>query len=424
VSRISALFCALACAFATLSVAPPAAHADGAGPVRILIVGDSLTLGRHGMYTWRYRLDKEFHRQGVPFDFVGSLTSTYVDKGFPAPRYADPNFDQDHFCKSGWWLRDAIADNSLGTEVAKQDPDLVVLELGGADVTYGDSPEVTIQRLRTAIGQMRAAKPTVHVILPKQLTKDRDVVDPSINTRTRAYDTQLVSLAAELTTTDSPITIADTMTGWDPAGVQTMDGSHLSPTGEAFYAQAIAGELHEEGILPQAPDVYHGYIPYTRTVPLALSATAGHLHASWSRQTVSSARVRWRPAGTTSWRTSALYPKGKVDWAVPAGHAYDVQLQITWYRLTGAWGSTSRVNVPRVHRPPTPARVTIKAARVRWTASAGATSYVVKFHRAHRPWVTRHTRSTSIRAAHVTVAEVRAVNAGGTSGWRLARRTA
>ena len=315
VSRILALACALACTFGTLAFAP-AARADGAGPVRILIFGDSLTLGRHGMYTWRYRLDKEFHRQGVPFDFVGSFSSPYVDKGYPAPRYADPNFDQNHFCKSGWWLRDAIH-GSLGAEVAAQNPDVVVFELGGADLTYGDSPEVTTTRLRSAIAEMRAAKPNIRIIIPETTTKDRP--DPSINDRTNRFNAGLPQVVADLSTAESPITVADTMAGWTPNAIYTMDGSHLSPTGEAFYAQRIAEEMHADGILPQAPQVFHGYIPWKRTVPLTAKAVAGHIEASWSRETVSSGEVRWRRSGRRRGAAQRNTPAVKRSWPFPPG---------------------------------------------------------------------------------------------------------
>jgi hypothetical protein len=419
VSRITAFACALACAFATLAMAP-AAHADGPGPVRILIIGDSLTLGRHGMFTWRYRLDKEFHRQGVPFDFVGSRSLTYVDKGYPLPHYADPNFDQNHFCKSGWWLRDAIG-GSLGPEITAQNPDVVVFELGGADLTYGDSADTTIARLRSAINEMRAAKPTLRIIIPETTTKNRP--DPSINQRTVRYDAELPDVVADMSTPESPIEVAHTMAGWTPNAIYTMDGSHLSPTGETFYAQRVAEEMHADGILPQAPSVYHGYIPWRRTVPLNVKANAGHIQASWSRETVSSGRLRWRPSGTSTWHTSATYPGGKVTWKVPVGHTYDVQLQIRWYGLTGPYGATSRVTVPRVTRPAAPSHVTVAHNRVQWSASAGATSYVVKFRKAHgHKWIRRHTRALSIPAPHATVAEVRAVNGVGRSAWRLVHR--
>jgi GDSL-like Lipase/Acylhydrolase family len=420
VSRIIATLCALVCALTVAPAITAPAHADAGHPVRVLIFGDSLTLSRHGMYSWRYRLDKEFHRQGVPFDFVGSLSSPYLDKGYPPPKYADPNFDQNHFCQSGWWLRDAIH-GALGAEVAKQDPDVVILELGTADVVYGDTAAVTRDRMRTAIQQIRAAKPTVRIVLPKVLTRVRP--DASINPRTLDYDAKLVDLAAEVTTADSPVTVADVQAGWSPDVPNTMDGSHLSPTGEAFYAQRIAQELHADGILPQVPDAFHGYIPWLRTVPITAKPSPGRVDVSWSRETVSSGRVRWRKVGTSAWRTSALYPGGKVKIPLPAGGTYDVQQQITWYLLTGPWGATSRVRVPRAARPSAPARVAVTRTQVRWSAVRGASSYVVRLRKqGQHHWVVRRTTATHVAVRRVAAANVRAVGPGGVSSWRHGAR--
>ena len=62
------------------------------GPVSLLC---SITQGFNGEYTRRYRLDKEFIRQGVDVDFVGSRRDPYVKAGFTTSTYADPGFDRD-----------------------------------------------------------------------------------------------------------------------------------------------------------------------------------------------------------------------------------------------------------------------------------------------------------------------------------------
>jgi GDSL-like Lipase/Acylhydrolase family len=416
VPRIIATLCAIVCALAVAPAITAPAHADAVQPTRILIVGDSLTLSRHAMYSWRYRLDKEFHRQGVAFDFVGSLSSPHLDPGYPPSQYADPNFDQDHFCKAGWWLRDAIH-GSLAAEVAKQHPDVVVLELGTADVVYGDSPAVTATRMRSAIAEIRTAAPSVRIILPQVLTRIRP--DPTINVRTLDYDSLLPALAAEVSTAQSPVTVADTLTGWTPKMPYAMDGSHFTPTGEAFYAQRIAVELHNVGVLPQVPDAFHGYIPWRRTVPTTLKASAGRLDVSWTRQGVSSARVRWRKVGTSGWRTSGLYKAGRVTIPLPAGGAYEVQQQITWYLMTGPWGPTSRARVPRLPLPTRPARVVVTRTGVHWSASRRARSYVVQVRTAHtHRWITRRTTKLRVRVRHVALARVRAVAPSGSSPWR------
>jgi hypothetical protein len=45
--------------------------AGRSNPIRILIVGDSMTQGREGDYTWRYRIWDWFQEQGIAATFVG-----------------------------------------------------------------------------------------------------------------------------------------------------------------------------------------------------------------------------------------------------------------------------------------------------------------------------------------------------------------
>lgn len=53
-----------------------------AAPMRIMIVGDSISQGHEGDWTWRYRLWQWVNAQGVPVDFVGPYAGTRVCKFF------------------------------------------------------------------------------------------------------------------------------------------------------------------------------------------------------------------------------------------------------------------------------------------------------------------------------------------------------
>lgn len=401
----------LTLALGAMLAAPPA-QADE--PVRILLTGDSITLGRHEDFTWRYRLDKEFIRQGVPVDFVGSLNTPYVDPGYPSASYMDPNFDHDHFAKAGWWIRDMIG--RIGAEVSAQDPDVVVLDGGAADLLYGTSPEETAVRLRAWVAAVRVAKASVRIVLAQVLTMDKPSV-PGVNDRINAYDALLPGVADELSLPGSPITVAETMHGWSPTPTYSVEGLHLSPTGETLYAQRVAEELHSDGLLPQSPDIYR-VLSWTRTERAVVNVTGRVAHVKWAHQVLSNGRIRWRRTGGR-WTTSGLHPNAYVTFGVTAG-VYEVQTQVMRQWLTGPWGPTTQVRVVST-KPRSPARVVVGRSGVHWTRVAGASSYVVKFRRAHHRWITRHTARLQVRYAHVSVARVRAVNSMGTSGWRTAR---
>ena len=61
----------------------------------------------------------------------------------------------------------------------------------------------------------------------------------------------------------------------------------------------------------------------------------------------------------------------------------------------------------------------MNATGVHWTAAPRAAYYVVKFRKiGQRRWVARSTSGLHLYVKRVAVAQVRAVNAGGTSAWR------
>ena len=85
-------------ALATTLVAPavcgtvPLAAADATQPVRILLLGDSVTQGSIGDWTWRYRLWQHFADAGVAVDFVGPESDLLGPRGrkLRAPRVPRP----------------------------------------------------------------------------------------------------------------------------------------------------------------------------------------------------------------------------------------------------------------------------------------------------------------------------------------------
>src|SRR4051794_32428419 len=114
--------------------APVAAAPDD--PLRILVVGDSMTQGSSGDWTWRYRLWRHLTDAGLAIDFVGPRTDLYdnVADQLGDHSYVDAAFDQDHAAKWGLSLAFMAADPPTGIGwsidelVAAYHPD-VVLEL-------------------------------------------------------------------------------------------------------------------------------------------------------------------------------------------------------------------------------------------------------------------------------------------------------
>src|SRR5690606_28118865 len=107
-----------------------AARGAAAVPVRLMLVGDSITHGSAGDYTWRYFLDRHLRAAGRPVDLVGPRRDLFDQgSGTSGSRaYADPDFDQDHASQWGnalVWPRLSIRDAAT-----EHRPDVVVLALG------------------------------------------------------------------------------------------------------------------------------------------------------------------------------------------------------------------------------------------------------------------------------------------------------
>ncbi|MCW2712008.1 MAG: GDSL-like Lipase/Acylhydrolase, partial [Marmoricola sp.] len=166
-------------------VTPPA-EAAGEAPLRILLSGDSITQGFNGDFTWRYRLAKEFARQRVDVDFVGSRRTPVVREGWSTSRYADPNFDSDHFAQVGTLLQSQVS--YIGAEIRKQQPDLVVLECGVNDMRHGASPQETNTSLRNWVSAARSAKPDLRIVLSPVLSAT-DSIRPGLTQVVAQYDT-------------------------------------------------------------------------------------------------------------------------------------------------------------------------------------------------------------------------------------------
>jgi lysophospholipase L1-like esterase len=417
VSRIHPISTALAAAI-TAGLLTVGAPAHAAGPLRVLITGDSITQGFHGDYTWRYRLDREFRRQGVAFDFVGSRTGPIVRDGYTSASYADPGFDTNHFALAGSLL--GSTSQRIDNEIRAQDPDLVVLAAGINNLRNGSSPQTTNNRLRDWIASARSAKPNVQIIISPVL----DAADPQLPPLTqdiREYNQLAADTAAQLTTPTSPITVADTTRGWSIA-VDTYDNLHPNPTGETLIAQRIAETLHLLGHLPQAPDIHRPTV-WGRVARTSVAMSGQRAVLRWDAQALGAGRVWLRRVGQAGYLSPSHFTGGTMTTTplVP-GATYEFRVQFVRGRMSTPFGPIVRAKVPPIPRPAPVGRVSIDASGVHWTRSAGASRYRVQFKRAHRRWVTRTTTALALRATKVKRARVWAVNAAGRSAVRAAAR--
>lgn len=206
---------------------------------RVLLFGDSITHGRNGDWTWRYRLWQRLQDSGAHgIDFVGPADDLHS----ASDNYRDPMFDRDH--ASRWGTRLGSPAYSPGELGRVYRPDVVVVELGVNDLRHDATPAEVEESMRVTVEELREAAPGVDVVVV-HVPVVTVAGATELNVR---YD----RLAAELDSEDERVLVAPADVGFvpDPAvlGSDSYDGLHPSASGELKIATAVAGALVQLGI--------------------------------------------------------------------------------------------------------------------------------------------------------------------------------
>lgn len=291
-------------------------QAAASGPLRILVIGDSVTQGKVGDHTWRYWFWTMLQTAGRDVDLVGPHTGlfdpdtlTYDNAG-----YADENFDQDHAARWGGSMADftAIDGQTAAQMVATYRPDVIVNELGINDLAYTATPTQLIAKMRQFVADVRSVDPQVGIVLG-QLTQVWHL-DGSGQPVVEQYNDLLAQLASDLDAPGAPVVVA-----LKPADyveyVDTYDPAHPSPSGETKLAQQYFDALMKVPPRPAPPPPpvagrYTGAgsvaaIARRGAVRLRFSTPTGATRqAVWKRDL--SAAGRWRLVGWVSPSVSSL----------------------------------------------------------------------------------------------------------------------
>jgi lysophospholipase L1-like esterase len=406
----------LAVASTTSLLVAPARPALADGPVRVLIVGDSITAGVNGDYTWRYRLAREFSRQDVPVDFVGSHTSPYVASGFTTATYADPNFDHDHFAVGGALLSSQAT--LIQREVATQRADVVVLTTGLNDLVHGATVAQTLGYLSSFIDKVRAANPSAKIVVSPVLTIDRTNI-PGINPKVIDFDNKAASLVRSKSTAASPVVEAPTRDGWtaNPRAGYVQDGIHLTPRGEFFVGNRIAAALETLRVLTHNPLGVPASVPWVRNLKPTLRQSGHDVLITWDTQALTGARI-WFRRRWGGWHLITTTQRSQAR-ALTPGATYDFRVQGVRRTMTSTDSAVSTLRAAPIARV---RAVRIRGSRISWSKVYGATSYVVKYRRpGSTAWRTRVVKRRSLHV-RASVAEVASRDAFSTSSPTLGRR--
>jgi lysophospholipase L1-like esterase len=337
---MSRILVAVAAVLVWCGLAQPAdarVHTDAAGPTRILIVGDSVTNGSVGDWTWRYRLWNNLVGSGADVDFVGPNTGV-LDAELDtvnAMEYADSNFDVDHAAR--WGMSLAFPDHPVGELVAEYHADVVVEDLGLNDLTWlQGSPEVAADLARRFVGDVRAANPAASVVLTQL---PQDWID-----KTAEFNALLEDLAVGLDEPGARVVVAEAPVPF-VLDEDTWDLAHPSATGEVKIARSVAEALAEVGVGsdPAAfPDVVNG--PPTPPVLSTTRTMAGLARLSWTMPLGATGVQMWRRLEGEDWHEVDARPV----LGVRPGQTAQVRVQA----FKGSAVSPSFSNVVTVSRGP------------------------------------------------------------------------
>jgi len=210
-----------------------------AGPVRIMLYGDSLTQGFSGDWTWRYRLWQDLTASGQAFDLVGPRDDVVQFTTFQpgSHEYRNASFDKDHAAVAGMTFTNSYA--HMPTLAASYDADVVVGMIGTNDLLRNiATPQELVDRWRAQIEEARSVDPGVSFVLARL----GQVWVPGMPD----YNAGLADLAAELDRPDGRVvvTAAPDLTPY----ADTYDWLHPSASGERKIAATVEEALARIGV--------------------------------------------------------------------------------------------------------------------------------------------------------------------------------
>jgi lysophospholipase L1-like esterase len=172
------------------SVKPADAKATGFTAMRVMPLGDSITLGTGSPTRSSYRmaLAHRLLKGGMQIDYVGS-------------RATGTGADVQHEGHGGWSITELSA--QLDSWLARSRPDVVLLHAGTNDIKQGDGPYETARRLSAMIDQIRAARPEAYIFVAQIITSRV----PREAANDRIYNRLIPGLVAAKN--DSLITVVD-----------------------------------------------------------------------------------------------------------------------------------------------------------------------------------------------------------------------
>jgi len=322
-----------------------------------MVVGDSITQGSSGDYTWQYRLYEHLRADGVSAQMVGpdnwlfnNVTNVEGDCS-----YADPKFENANDAQWGLALFNEM--NAIGGKVATYRPNYLLVLLGVDDIFwYGINSSDMAANLASFIAAARAARPHIKIVLGLIPPDVQQQTDQAFAAGVASYNNTIMSAASQLSTSTSPIAVAQDGADID-VSADLWDGMHPNANGEtkiaAGFADALAARFHLGAAYPTP-------YPVLPTGPLTQpqltvhpSSTAGQAVLSWPLSPGANGYYVYLRNATQQDNTFTKLPyplfPGQDPWTaglLTTGDTYEFKLQACKGSDCGAFSNIASVTAP------------------------------------------------------------------------------
>jgi lysophospholipase L1-like esterase len=234
---------------------PTAGSTKAQDPIRIMLLGDSITQGAYYGDGYRYYLWKALVDADIKFDFVGSQSQEL--RGNPnGATHKGHTFDADHEGHSGWSADDILRGkrgqrkNNLKNWLEEYTPDIVLIHVGTNDVYRRQSHKSTAEEIESMIEILRADNPDVVILLAQLIpSKASGVILPI-----EGLNKTISELARQIDEPGSPVITVNQYTGFSTED-DAYDGIHPNRKGEEKMAakwfevlQPVIGERFPDHI--------------------------------------------------------------------------------------------------------------------------------------------------------------------------------
>ncbi|MFF5705886.1 GDSL-type esterase/lipase family protein [Streptomyces sp. NPDC012794] len=215
--------------------------------MRFMFVGDSMTIGRAGDYTWRYRMWQHLGATlgEASFEIVGPRTGLYGTEAGTGSGYAAADFPEParrHL--AGWgegWQHMAPL---IGPAAGDARADVLLVSLGLIDLGFYTRADQTADNVRRFVAAAREARPAVRMVFLPVIPNVRAEEDAPFAAEVARFNELLAKAVADLTTDASPILLAARPEAYD-IHRDTYDGTHPNASGEHRLAGEFAAVLHQ-----------------------------------------------------------------------------------------------------------------------------------------------------------------------------------